>query len=300
MFVVKYRKFFIGLSILLIVLSAAVIGRLGLNFGIDFTGGSVMEVSYADERPSVPEVRAAVSDAGFVDARVQLFGADSVIVRTSELDDVARGELMNALAIGGDAEAVTMERFNTIGPTIGKELQEKALIALIVVALAIILFVAWAFRRVSKPVSSWNYGLAAVIALVHDVIIPIGIFALLGKEIDTLFVVGLLSILGLSVNDTIVVFDRIRENISAHGSKGKNALRHFDRVVGQSIKQTVARSINTSLTLIVVLGVLLTVGPAATRDLALVLMIGTLVGTYSSIFFASPLLLSFVSKKQQD
>jgi preprotein translocase SecF subunit len=294
MFVVKYRKFFVGLSLLLMVVSAALIGKFGLNFGIDFTGGSVLEVSYAEERPTMDVLRTTVAQAGFEDARVQLFGDDSVIVRTSELDDTKRAELMTALSMGDD-EAVTMERFNTVGPTIGKELREKALIALIVVALAIIVFVAWAFRRVSKPVSSWNYGLAAVLALVHDVIIPIGIFALIGKEIDTLFVVGLLSILGLSVNDTIVVFDRVRENIS---NKSKDAIKHFDQVVGKSLKQTIARSINTSLTLIVVLGVLLVVGPVATRDLALVLLIGTIVGTYSSVFFASPLLLAFVSKKK--
>lgn len=299
MFVVKYRKFFVGLSLLLMVVSAALIGKFGMNYGIDFTGGSVLEVSYAGERPEMDVLRQAVAEAGFTDARVQVFGEDSVIVRSPELDDTARGEMVAALSLG-DAESVTMERFNTVGPTIGKELREKALIALIVVALAIIVFVAYAFRKVSKPVSSWTYGLAAVIALVHDVIIPIGIFALLGKEIDTLFVVGLLSILGLSVNDTIVVFDRIRENISAHGKKGKEAMRHFDRVVGDSLKQTVARSINTSLTLVVVLAVLLTVGPVATRELALVLLIGTIVGTYSSIFFASPLLLAFVSKKKAE
>lgn len=299
MFVVKYRKFFVGLSLLLMVVSAALVGKFGMNYGIDFTGGSVLEVSYAGERPEMDVLRQAVAEAGFTDARVQVFGEDSVIVRSPELDDTARGEMVAALSLG-DTESVTMERFNTVGPTIGKELREKALIALIVVALAIIVFVAYAFRKVSKPVSSWTYGLAAVIALVHDVIIPIGIFALLGKEIDTLFVVGLLSILGLSVNDTIVVFDRIRENISAHGKKGKEAMRHFDRVVGDSLKQTVARSINTSLTLVVVLAVLLTVGPVATRELALVLLIGTIVGTYSSIFFASPLLLAFVSKKKAE
>lgn len=299
MFVVKYRKFFVGLSLLLMVVSAALVGKFGMNYGIDFTGGSVLEVSYVGERPEMDVLRQAVAEAGFTDARVQVFGEDSVIVRSPELDDTARGEMVAALSLG-DTESVTMERFNTVGPTIGKELREKALIALIVVALAIIVFVAYAFRKVSKPVSSWTYGLAAVIALVHDVIIPIGIFALLGKEIDTLFVVGLLSILGLSVNDTIVVFDRIRENISAHGKKGKEAMRHFDRVVGDSLKQTVARSINTSLTLVVVLAVLLTVGPVATRELALVLLIGTIVGTYSSIFFASPLLLAFVSKKKAE
>ncbi len=277
------------------VLAAAVTAKFGLNFGIDFTGGSILEVSYEEQRPDIIAVREAVAEAGFTGARVQPFGDLSVIVRTQELIEEEHQQLLTALQV--DIEQVTEERYNTIGPTIGSELRTKALIAIVVVALAIILFVAYAFRQVSRPVSSWTYGLTAVIALLHDVIIPVGIFALIGHEIDTLFVVGVLSILGLSVNDTIVVFDRIRENVREKFKGGEANQAGFAKLVGLSLNQTMARSINTSLTLLVVLIVLMVVGPVATRELALVLLLGTVTGTYSSIFFASPLLLAFSSRK---
>lgn len=295
MFIIKYRKFFIGFSILMMVLAAAVTTKFGLNLGIDFTGGSILEVSYEDQRPDIVVVREAVAKAGFAGARVQPFGDLNVIVRTPELTEEEHQQLLTALQL--DVEQVTEERYNTIGPTIGNELRAKALIAIVVVALAIILFVAYAFRRVSRPISSWTYGLTAVIALIHDVIIPVGVFALLGREIDTLFVVGVLSILGLSVNDTIVVFDRIRENVREKFKGGEANQAGFEKLVGLSLKQTMARSVNTSLTLLVVLVVLMAVGPVATRELALVLLLGTVTGTYSSIFFASPLLIAFSSRK---
>lgn len=292
MFVINLRKFFIGLSIFLIVASGLMVAKFGINFGIEFTGGSVLEVSYED-RPSLEDLKTALADSNFATSRVQLFGDNNALVRGADLTEEERVELLGVLAIEGQDPA--LERFNSIGPSIGKELRNKALIAMIVVLIAIILFVAYAFRRVSKPVSSWKYGLIAVIALIHDVIIPIGVFALLGREVNSLFAVGLLSILGLSVNDTIVVFDRIRENL-AKNLKNSSKLP-FPEVVGKSLRQTIARSINTSLTLFVVLIALFAFGPEATKDLALVLAIGTLTGTYSSIFFASPLLVSFNQKK---
>jgi preprotein translocase subunit SecF len=171
--------------------------------------------------------------------------------------------------------------------------------------LAIIVFVAWAFRSLEddeeesantkeiknkeKGPSSWSYGFIAVIALFHDIIIPTGIFIWLGLEVNSLFIVGLLSILGLSVNDTIVVFDRIREKVRIAEANPRTAVA-FDQMVGESITQTMTRSINTSLTLFVALIALYFVGPAATQDLALVMILGMIVGTYSSIFLASPLL----------
>lgn len=295
MFVIKYRKFFIGLSILLIIFSFAVTAKFGLSFGIDFTGGSVLELQYETE-PDIGIVRSTVYREVSEGSQIQPFGESGVIIRTPELTETEHQELL--LALREDGSALKERRFNTIGPTIGNELKTKAITAIVIVALAIILFVAWAFRKVSKPVSSWTYGITAVFALIHDVIIPIGIFALLGKEIDTLFVVGILSILGLSVNDTIVVFDRIRENVRERFKEGSSKSEKFPNIVGLSINQTVARSINTSLTLVVVLVVLMVFGPVATRDLAFVLMLGTISGTYSSIFFASPLLLAFTGKKK--
>jgi preprotein translocase subunit SecF len=199
-------------------------------------------------------------------------------------------------ALNIDEQAPQVERLNTVGPSIGKEVRSKAFLAIALVVVAIILYIAFVFRKVSPGIeedaekipSSWKYGFIAILALLHDIAIPIGVFALFQIEISSLFVVGLLSILGLSVNDTIVVFDRIRENLTTN--KEEKTKESFAATVGRALRQTMARSINTSLTLLIVLGALLAVGPVAIQELALVLLIGTFVGTYSSIFIASPLL----------
>ena len=292
MFITKYRKLFIGFSALLVLLGIITIGVKGLDYGIEFTGGSVLEVSY-DEKPTIDEIKTSLLSAGFEDALVQPFGDTGYVVKTQPLSETERKLLTKASNV--DDREMSIERFNSIGPSVGKQLRIKSLYALIAVSLGIVLFVAYAFRHVSRPVSSWKYGLVAVVALLHDIIIPMGILTMLGTEIDTLYVVGLLSILGLSVNDTIVVFDRIRESL-AHNND-KNIKESFTDTVGSAIKQTMTRSIFTSLTLIVVLLALYFAGPAATQTLSLVLLLGTIVGTYSSIFLASPLLTLLVSKE---
>jgi preprotein translocase subunit SecF len=212
------------------------------------------------------------------------------------LEESQRQAVLAALEV--DNESVILERFNAIGPSVGQELQTKSLWALILVSLGIVLFVAYAFRKVSQPVSSWRYGTVAVIALLHDIIIPVGILTLLGAQVDTLYVVGLLSILGLSVNDTIVVFDRIREQLQKNQEQEVD--ESFDSTVNTAVNQTITRSLLTSLTLIVVLLALYLRGPEATQTLSLVLLLGTIVGTYSSMFLASPLLTMLVRKKVED
>jgi preprotein translocase subunit SecF len=289
--VISHKKIFTGLSLFLVLASLIVIGIKGLDFSIEFTGGTVIEVAY-DERPEISSVQASLAGI-VVDTEVQPLGDDSYLVRTPVLDEQQRQNILAALGI--QEEGISLERFNSIGPSVGNELQTKSLWALILVSVGIILFVAYAFRKVSQPVSSWQYGFVAVIALLHDIIIPVGILTLLGTQVDTLYVVGLLSILGLSVNDTIVVFDRIRENLS-HNSE-HDIEEGFDTTVNEAIKQTVVRSLLTSLTLIVVLVTLYLEGPASTQTLSLVLLLGTLVGTYSSMFLASPLLTMLVGKK---
>ena len=201
--------------------------------------------------------------------------------------DTERVVLVNDLSLGGKYP-LTQTTFNSIGPSVGRELTQKAIVAIIIVVIAIVLYIAFAFRGVSEPVSSWKYGFIAIATLVHDVAIPSGVFALLGHfhgaEVDTLFVVALLTVLGISVSDTIVVFDRIRENL-------KNRIAPtFSETVGKSLNQTFVRSINTSLTVILVLLSLYLFGPATTKNFALVLIVGMFFGTYSSIFVASPLL----------
>jgi len=294
MFIIKYRKLFIAISAVLVALGITVVSVRGLDYGIEFTGGSVLEVSY-DEKPALERIQVSLSENGFDDVLVQPFGQNGYVVKTQPITEEERKVLVSSMSIE-DANA-SIERFNSIGPSVGKELRIKSLYALIAVSLGIIFFVAYAFRRITQPVSSWKYGIVAVIALLHDIIIPVGILTLLGTEVDTLYVVGLLSILGLSVNDTIVVFDRIRESLAE--IKEKNKKEDFLTTVGSAIKQTLTRSIFTSLTLIVVLLALYFRGPVATQTLSLVLLLGTLVGTYSSIFLASPLLTFLVSKESK-
>ena len=298
--IISNKKIFLSISTLLVIISLVVVAIQGINYGIEFTGGSLVEVSY-EERPEREELALTISEAGFIDAQIQPLGESGFVIKTGPLNEDQRKELTAAVSLqeeGPTSSLATVERFNSIGPSIGKELRTKSLYALILVSLAIVFFVAYAFRKVSQLVSSWKYGGVAVIALLHDIIIPVGILTLLGTEIDTLYVVGLLSILGLSVNDTIVVFDRIRENLSYNAEK--EIEEGFNITVNEAIKQTVARSILTSLTLVVVLLALYLVGPAATRTLALVLLLGTAVGTYSSIFLASPLLTVLVSKNNDE
>lgn len=289
--IIKYKKIFLGSSLALVVLALGVIGARGLDYGIEFTGGSLLEVSYEDKKPSIEAVRSSVAETGF-DPLVQPFGEKGYLVKTKALTDSERKLLIQKTTLGTGA----VERFNSIGPSVGKELRTKSIYALIFVSLAIVLFVAYAFRKVSQPVSSWKYGLVAVIALLHDIIIPVGILTLMGTEVDTLYVVGLLSILGLSVNDTIVVFDRIRENLA--NNESSKSLEDFNTTVNDAVNKTMTRSIFTSLTLIVVLCALYYAGPVATRTLSLVLLLGTLIGTYSSIFLASPLLTYLVKENK--
>jgi preprotein translocase subunit SecF len=184
----------------------------------------------------------------------------------------------------------TVTQVNTVGPTMGKEMTKKAIIAIIVVVIAILSFIAFAFREVSRPVASWKYGIVAMVTIVHDIIIPTGVYAYLshfyGAEVDTLFVVALLTVMAVTISDKIVVFDRIRENLKNEGTKKKS----FDEIVGNSLAQTFTRSVNTSLTTILSLIALYFFGPETTKFFALTLMVGIAVGTYSSIFVASPIL----------
>lgn len=294
MIVIKHRKIWFALSGLFIVLALLAMSTFGFNLGVDFRGGTITEVRYEGERPEklVVDERVSALDLGGFSVRPS--EGDRYIIRTRELSLEEGAALVGALPQDNGVSPI-VERANTVGPIAGAELQRKALMAIVVVVLMIVLFVTFAFRKVSKPVSSWKYGLATIVALFHDVVVPTGIFVLLGHlygvEIDLLFVTGLLAILGYSVNDTIVVFDRVRENLRINEEKRIN--ESFDKTVGNSVTQTLARSINTSLTLLVVLVALYAVGSAATRDFALLLIVGVIVGTYSSIFLASPLLVSF-------
>jgi len=291
MFVIKYRKIFFTISALLILASIGLVLFGGLSFGIDFTGGSLLEFEYEGVRPEISDVQNRVNNLAIGEYKLQPTGEQGFVLRTRDLKESERVSLIELLSFEESGELIE-KRFNTVGPIIGDELKQKAYIAIAIVVLAIILFIAFSFRKVSEPVSSWKYGLVAIVALIHDIVIPTGFFVLLGiflgAEIDILFVTALLAILGFSVNDTIVVFDRIRENLRLNSER--KTKESFSETVGKSLNQTFARSINTSLTTLFVLLTLLILGGETTRYFALTLSIGVVAGTYSSIFLASPLL----------
>jgi len=283
----------------MVIAALALVVFSGLTFGIDFTGGSILEVEYVGVRPEASLLRERINSLPIGEYRLQPTGESGFVIRTKELSESERVGVLELLNVP-EAGEIVEKRFNTVGPVIGEELKQKAYIAIIIVVLAIILFIAFSFRKVSKPVSSWKYGLAAIVALIHDIIIPTGFFVILGHiagaEIDILFVTALLAILGFSVNDTIIVFDRVRENLSLN-QESRNQ-EPFETTVGRSLNQTFARSINTSFTTLIVLLALYIIGGDATKYFALTLIIGVIAGTYSSIFLASPLLVFFGPKKE--
>ena len=283
MFIIKYRSIFLSIAALMVLASWGAIAYYGLNLGIDFTGGAILELEYPAVRPNLEIVQAELAKLGRSDVLVQPIGEKGYLFRAKELSDADRAALTGNSAV--------IKRFDAIGPTIGRELANKALIAIVLVLLLIIAYIALAFRKVSKPVASWKYGLAAIIALAHDISIPTGLFAYLGAtqgtEINALFLTALLAILGLSVSDTIVVFDRVRENLQ------RRAANTFVDTVGLSLNQVFTRSINISLTTLIALSSVYLFGGESTRDFALTLIVGMTAGIYSSIFIASPLLILF-------
>lgn len=287
MFVVTYRKLFYFLSALLVIGSIYSIYNWGLNPGIDFKGGSILEVEYSGQRPDQANIITSIAPLK-LDASVRPTGDLGYIIRMKDITPEEKVSLMNVL---GNFGTSTEKRFDSVGPLLGTEALRKSFASVIMVILAIVFFIAFAFRHVSEPVSSWKYGIVAIIALIHDVIVPTGAFSILGHfkgyEVDTLFVTALLVVLGFSVHDTIVVFDRVRENLKNASSK-----KPFSEIVGESISQTFTRSINTSLTTLLALIVLYFVGGESTQHFSLALIIGIVAGTYSSIFLGSPLLVT--------
>src|SRR3989344_2171852 len=285
MHIIRNRNLYFILPGALVAVSLIVILIFGLKGGVDVSGGSLLEISYETERPAVSLLKQRVSVLPLGEVHIQPTGDAGYIVRARNLNPEEKAALLQTLMVEGTT--LHEERFTSIGPTIGKELRDKAWIAVGLVSLAIISYIAFAFRHVSEPVASWKYGLVAIATLLHDILIPMGLFAVLGEvrgaEEDSLFIVALLTLLGISVNDTIVVFDRIRENLRFN--KDHKIREQFETVVGKSIDQT----INTSMTVIIVLAALYFMGPVSTKYFALTLIVCMIAGTYSSIFLASPL-----------
>jgi len=294
MFIIKHRKIWYIFSGLLAMTSLFSVFYFGLKLGIDFKGGSLLEVEFKEARPEISSLQKTVGELGFGNVSLQPTGDNGLFLRLKNINEEEHQKLLFTLASTGSFNEI---RFDSIGPVIGKELQRKSIYAIVMVIVMIILYITFVFRKVSigssrgdQGVSSFKYGLMAVVALIHDVSLPAGVFAVLGEyfgvEVDILFITAILTVLGFSVHDTIVVFDRIRENLK------KGIGTDFEDTVGISLRQTIARSINTSLTVLLVLFALFFFGGETTKYFSLALIIGVAIGTYSSIFLASPLLVT--------
>jgi preprotein translocase subunit SecF len=288
--IIQKRKYSYGFSGILIVLSAAALFAWGLPLGIDFKGGTLVEVRFAkDPIPIVTDVRAPLEELGLQSLMVQATDEGGVIIRYFASDDAMNETVTGKLReIDPDLELL---RTDFIGASVSEQIKKNAFLGILLSVLGIAAYIALAFRKVSRPISSWEYGWGAVIALSHDIFITIGAFAAFGRfmdvEVGVPFVAALLTILGYSVNDTIVVYDRIRENLLRAKAKAD-----FEGIVNRSVNETMSRSINTSMTVIIVLAAVSMFGGEGVRWFSNALLLGVVFGTYSSIFVASALLVT--------
>ena len=293
MWVVKNRNLIVGVIGALMLASLLLTFFWQPNLSIEFTGGTVITGEYASSSPPVVAIQESLDSLALGTVKLQPLGERGLIMRSRDLSQDEHAKVLELLS--ADNSGFKELSLSTVGPSVGKELRQKAILSIILVLVLIILFVAYAFRSVSNVVSSWKYGIVVVITLIHDIFVPTGVFVVLshyfiGYEIDTLFVTALLAILGYSVADTIVVFDRIRENLRL-GTK-----ESFGDVVGRSLRETYVRSINTSMTTILASLAIFFFGGEVTKHFALMLAVGIAAGTYSSILFASPLLVLLSGK----
>lgn len=287
------------ISIALTISAIVVLVLYGLNFGVDFKGGSIVEITFASDRPELNEVRdAAGGILSGKDISANLAGANGILIRTSELTEAEHQRLLAGLRVVFPASGMTEQKFDSVGPVIGQELRSKSIKGIVILLIAITVYIAIVFRKMSRTLSPWVMGIAVLLALAHDVLIPIGVFALLGAflhvEVNAIFIAAILTILGYSVSDSVVVFDRVRENIIKGGDQGD-----FGGVVHRSIMQTLARSLNTTITTLLSLIAIYFFGGESIRYFALALIIGIFLGAYSSIFVASPLLVWWKGQRKR-
>lgn len=292
--IVGHRKIYFAISILLFLASLVALILWGLKFSIDFTGGSLLEVEFLKERPSNQIITEWLADLNLGQVNIQPVEDKGVILRLKDIDENTHQGILEKL---GRPDEIKEVSFESVGSLIGNELKRKTIWAIIIALIAIILYIAWAFRKVSKPVSSWQYGLMATVSLFHDVFITVGAFAVLGHfrgvEIDLPFIAALLTIVGFSVNNSIVVFDRARENLL------KTRWDKFEEVINQSINQSLGRCINTSLTVLFTLLMIFFFGGQSIKYFALALIIGVVIGTFGAIFVAGSLVVAWQKFRQR-
>jgi len=290
--IVKHRYLYFGISLLVIIPGMIALLVWGLPLGIDFRGGSLLDLQF--ETGTVPQpslVTALYAENGFSDSIVQTSGQNGLVIRSLEMTDAQRNELVSAMETRFNS-TITVQRFESVGPSVGQEVAKRAAEAVGLASLGILLYIMYAFRGVPN---AFRYGVAAIIAMLHDVAVVIGVEAILAHflhwEADSLFLTALLTVIGFSVHDTIVVFDRIRENLNIYRKLS------YETVVNHSIVQTLVRSINTQLTVMLTLLSLALFGGITIRHFVVILLVGVFSGTYSSIFNASPILVVWENRE---
>jgi preprotein translocase subunit SecF len=295
----RYRIIYFIFSGILVLGCLFVLFFWGLKPGIEFTGGTLIDIGYKDQRPSVDAIKQALAEFDFKNLEIKMIGEKSINLRINEknISNDLQQQISDKLKTIGEIEENSLQ-FETISPIIGKELSTKTQIVTILSILVIVLYIAIAFRRVSKPISSWQYGIASLLTLSHDILIPLAAFAVLGKYYDVQItipvVTALLVIVGYAINDKIVVFDRIRENLlRRRGGMG------YEEIVNASLNQTLARCINTSLTVMITLLALYFFGGETLKYFSLTLILGVGFGTYSSLFLASPILVTWLRRRER-
>lgn len=282
----KYSKYYLAFSVLLMILSIIFLAMWGLKFGSDFTGGSLLEIDFVKIRPATNELRDIIKkDLNSTDFSLQDVGTNGIILRAKDISEEQHQKIITDF---GGKEKIIEKRFEMVGSIVGRELRKSTIIAVIVASLLITIYVAGAFRQISRPIPSWQYGIAAIIALLHDVLITIGFFALFGKllgmEVNVPFVAAILTILGYSVSDTIIIFDRCRENLMK--ARGND----YEETLDLSLNEVLVRSLFTALTTLLPLIAMIFLGGETLLPFVLALFVGITFGSYSSICIAPPLL----------
>lgn len=294
---IKNSKIWFGISTITILVAVVSAFYFGIKLSIDYTGGTLFEVSYNSEIQTEEQITSQINNI-ISDSNLSIRKTDNngYIIRLKPIDQETQTQIKESFVSNGGR----VERISSIGPTLGKELQTRAIYAVLAVSILIVIYIAFVFRKVSEPVSSWKYGWVALIALLHDVIITIGAFAIFGHffglEVGTMFITAILVVLGYSINDTIVVLDRVRENLSLKSKTPRG--QDFEDLVEFSLKESLARSINTTLTTVISLVALLLFAGPVVYEFSLALIIGIIAGAYSSIFLAAPLIVLFEKKNK--
>jgi preprotein translocase subunit SecF len=296
MSLLKPAKFFLGLSSALVLTSVVLLFVPGPKMSIDFTGGTMIEIRLPDDidKSNVEDALATFeSENPLGNVALSKTKSNTVFMRMRDISNDEHIALQ--LHLRSELGQIKELQFTTIGPTVGESLKKRSFWALGIAAIAIVLYIAFAFRKIPRKLSPWRFGIIAVVTLIHDVLITVGIFIIISQvttfEFDTLFITALLTILGYSVNDTIVIFDRIRDNLSEQGRK-----EEFSEIADKSLSQSITRSINTSVSTLIMLSCLFVLGSESIRWFVLTLITGAIIGTYSSLFLATPLLVYWKKK----